>query len=434
MKKTQIITIDPKMFINKPYIKCSSCKKENCFGVLMINPNHYTRRCLECRHDETYTLPELNKKVIYLDQFVISNMMKAINEKLGKTGKVDKTYLKMFETLDTLVKMQLIVCPDSHFQRQESLLSFYTALKRMYEHLSHGTTFYDRLTIERFQVDEGFKASIKKEDFDWKSLGIDDVLLGDRNEWQGRFLITVNSQIKQQEINDFQSLRLKIHEQVKNLFEGWKKDKNKSFNDYFRGNLPVYGHRIVKSYIESIMQYMQVSLGIKTLTPEEMIPVMMGEESIIFSTLQRHLPAGEKDDEKLKAVISYLQSNKTHILPFNEIYSALWASIAYQAETGGRTTPPNIGMVNDIEMVSTLMPYCDAMFIDRDMHSLLNFGGVKRVITKYNTKIFSLSNKEEFFNYLTEIKNNASKNHTEIIKEIYGKDWPSPFFEMFQRE
>lgn len=420
------------MFISKPYIKCPNCKKENSFGVLMINPSHFTRRCLECRHDETYPLPELDKKVLYLDQFVISNMMKAINEKLGKKDKVDKTYLRIFEELDTLVKMQLIVCPDSHFQRQESLLSFYAALKRMSEHLSHGTTFFDRQTIERFQVDEGFKSLIENKAFDWKSLGVDDVLHGDRNEWQGRFLITVDSKIEQKEIDDFRNYRLKVHEQVKTLFEMWKSSKGKSFQNYFKENLPVYGNRIVKSYMDSIMQYMQASLGIKTLTPEEMIPVMMGEESIIFSTLQRHLPDEEKDDEKLKKVIAYLQSDKTHILPFNETYSALWAAIAYQAGTGGRATAPNIGMVNDIEMVSTLLPYCDAMFVDRDMHSLLNFGGVKRIIEKYDTKIFSLANKEEFFNYLTEIKDKASKKHIRTIKDVYGEDWPTPFLEMFE--
>ncbi len=430
--KPLTITIDPKMFINKPYIKCPNCKKENSFGVLMINSSQFVRKCLECKHHETYPLPELNKTVIYLDQFVISNMMKAINEKLGKKDKVDKIYLKMFEELDVLVKMQLIICPDSHFQRQESLLSFYSALKRMYEHLSHGTTFYDRLTIERFQVDEAFKSLVENKDFDWQSLGVDDILHGERNEWQGRFLISINSKIEQKEIDDFQQGRLQVHEQVKTLFETWKNNKGKSFQDYFKENLPGYGSRIVKNYMNSIMQYLKVSLGIEAFTPEEMIPIVAGEESIIFSTLQRHLPNDEKDDEKLKKVIAYLKSDRTYLLPFNEIYSAVWAAIAYQTETGGRTTPPNIGMVNDIEMVSTLLPYCDAMFVDKDMHSLLNFGAVKKIIEKYNTQIFSLTNKEEFLKYLSDIKNKVSKKHMEIIKEVYGKDWPTPFLEMFK--
>lgn len=431
MDKAKTITIDPKMFISKPYIRCPKCKKEDSFGVLMVNPGHFTRRCRKCWHDGTYRLPELEKKVLYLDQFVISNMMKAINAKLGKTEKVDKTYLRMFKELDELVKLQLIICPDSEFHRQESLLSFYAALKRMYEHLSHVTTFFDRHTIERFQVDDGFKSLVENKDFDWKSLGVDNVLHGDRNEWQSRFLITIDSKIDPKEIEDFQNQRLKIHENVKSLFETWKNARGKSFNDYYKEIVPAYGNRIAKSYVESIMQYFQASLGIKTFTPEEMIPVMMGEESIIVSSLQRHLP-NEKDEEKLKRVISYLQSERTQNLPFNEIYSTLWAAIAYQAGAGGRINPPNIGMVNDIEMVSSLLPYCDAMFVDRDMDSLLNFGAVKRIVDKYNTKVFSLANKEEFFNYLSEIKEKASEKHMKCIREVYGEDWPTPYLEMFE--
>lgn len=34
------------------------------------------RRCRDCWHKQDYHLPELRKKIIYLDQFVISNLMK----------------------------------------------------------------------------------------------------------------------------------------------------------------------------------------------------------------------------------------------------------------------------------------------------------------------------------------------------------------------
>lgn len=61
-------------------------------------------------------------------------------------------------------------------------------------------------------------------------------------------------------------------------------------------------------------------------------------------------------------------------IPFNDIASSLWASIAHQAAYGGRKKPPDRGMVSDIDMISTLLPYCDAMFIDREMFELLRHG------------------------------------------------------------
>lgn len=62
-KKT--ITITPRMFLSKPFIICPKCGKEE-FGVLMINSFSYVRRCAECRHDESYPLPALSRKLFTL--------------------------------------------------------------------------------------------------------------------------------------------------------------------------------------------------------------------------------------------------------------------------------------------------------------------------------------------------------------------------------
>ena len=45
----------------------------------MICDRHYIRRCTSCWFDQRLPLPPLDKKVIYLDQFVISNMMKELD-------------------------------------------------------------------------------------------------------------------------------------------------------------------------------------------------------------------------------------------------------------------------------------------------------------------------------------------------------------------
>jgi hypothetical protein len=45
----------------------------------MVNRRSFVHRCGECRHTETFELPEIRKAVIYLDQFAVSGMMKAPN-------------------------------------------------------------------------------------------------------------------------------------------------------------------------------------------------------------------------------------------------------------------------------------------------------------------------------------------------------------------
>lgn len=432
MPETRTITINPKMFISKPFTNCPKCKKKNSYGVLTISGGYLTKRCKECLYSGSQKLPPLSKKVIYLDQFVVSNMMKAINDKLGRKKKVGKVFLKLFEELDKMVKLQLIICPDSEFHREESLLSFYKAIKRMYEQLSYGNTFNDSVTIRRLQLCEDFKSFMDKKKRKWgKSLDIDSVLNKDRNEWQNRLLITVDSSIKQEEIEQFRKNRSSIYDSFKKVFENWQQDKSKSYLEFFREIASYFGTGIANRYVNLISQYFQASMGIKPLTTEEIFS-FRGEGSILITALLHYFPNGSNYAENLKTVISYLRSSRLEQIPFNEIYSALWAAIAYQASREGRKNAPNIGMFNDIEMLSVLLPYCDAIFVDKDIHSILNFGPAKKIISKYKAKIYSLTNVKEFFSYLEKIEKKTPKRHIKKIEEVYGKNWGRPFYEMYE--
>ena len=117
----------------------------------MICSHHYCRRCRHCFWPPVtepgaahFPLPKLDKKIIYLDQFAISNMMKALNPRTRahQQGKVDGWWLALFERLDSLCKLQFIVCPSSAIQTEESLVTpYHGALERMYEQLSGGIKF-----------------------------------------------------------------------------------------------------------------------------------------------------------------------------------------------------------------------------------------------------------------------------------------------------
>ena len=159
MKMSNII-IDPREFINPPYIKCPKCGKES-FGVLMISNYHYNRRCNECfypnpRRGEPqaiFPLPRLVKKIIYVDQFAISNMMKILNphSKAYQKEAINEFWIRLFERLHSLCKLQLIVCPKSFLHTDESLLSpYFRPLKEMYELLSHSISFHDHEAIKIF--------------------------------------------------------------------------------------------------------------------------------------------------------------------------------------------------------------------------------------------------------------------------------------------
>jgi transcription elongation factor Elf1 len=63
------------MFELPPFRKCLRCKNES-FGTLSVGGNRVTKRCKECRYSHDEVLPEVDKRVIYLDQFAVSELYK----------------------------------------------------------------------------------------------------------------------------------------------------------------------------------------------------------------------------------------------------------------------------------------------------------------------------------------------------------------------
>jgi len=235
----ETLQFDPRVFISPPYINCPKCGRES-FGILMIGAHHYCRRCRECLHPRgteppaSYPLPQLDKEIIYIDQLAISNMMKMLNPDTTahKKGTLDNFWLGLFESLDSLCKLQLIICPDSGFHTDESLVSpYFEPLKRMYELLSHGVSFYDHETIKRFQMYEHAKNWIAgKENGEPLNLDVHSIVRGEINAWQDRLIISVDLRHGLDWIDDLRKTRKRIHQALSEVFNQWQSDKSFAFN------------------------------------------------------------------------------------------------------------------------------------------------------------------------------------------------------------
>ncbi len=155
--------------------------------------------------------------------------------------------------------------------------------------------------------------------------------------------------------------------------------------------------------------------------------------SVIMSVIHRKLSEqGLTDEEGFKKSFEYLTSESLQKIPYVQISSMLFASLAKEAKSG-RKKPPTKGMMNDVEVIASYAPYCDAMFVDNECRRLLN-AGLKESKYKLKTKIFSQDNKEEFLAYLDEIEKLTSKSHLNKLKEVYGDKWLKPYVEIFDTE
>lgn len=100
--------------------------------------------CVACRHYVDNPLPTFEKAIVYLDQFVISNMVKA----------KDPYWAVLAERLKQLMANQLLACPYSPIHRRESMLFFDLggALQEMYKCLGGGDRFRKPEEIQEAQL------------------------------------------------------------------------------------------------------------------------------------------------------------------------------------------------------------------------------------------------------------------------------------------
>ena len=61
-----------------PFKTCPQCGAQE-FGVYGVHGCMYRRRCRACWHGAEFPLWPLSRKIIYIDQFAISDMMKTLN-------------------------------------------------------------------------------------------------------------------------------------------------------------------------------------------------------------------------------------------------------------------------------------------------------------------------------------------------------------------
>lgn len=188
-----------------------------------------------------------------------------------------------------------------------------------------------------------------------------------------------------------------------------------------------FGWGIIRIYAGWIADYFKMAKG---LVPFDIDTITPPPAAILITSLQRVFrEAGTPEEEIRPKMTEFLLSEALVDVPFNRISGSLFAVMAMKA-AAGQKEPPNRGTVADVNIVSTLLPYCDAMFIDNKCAALLEDIPDDHKLP-YDTRVFSPNTQEEFLDYLKGIKQSASEDHLRLIDEVYGSDWQKPYTTIF---
>lgn len=411
------ILIRPQDFIRAPYIDCPQCSTPQSFGVIFVSDHSYTRRCKQCLASRPFRLPPLDRKIIYLDQFAISDLMKAgdPDSKARREGRLPPFWQELLAVLERLHRLQLIACPTSEFHEHESAVSpFREALRGLCSRFSAGVRFNEHISIEGGQIHEQVKRWVGGEDARVVPIERRYALLGDPTAWTDVFFVTVNIGDPEGYLDEVRRSRQEGEEFLRSIFDRWKQEQG-TFQHYFGEESRRWGLAAPGEYANHLLRLLMAHSGAGPMTLDLAFPSGAVEVvRVVQHTLER---AGVQPADIWPRTCEYLASDLLDYLPSNRLRASLWAVLASQAKD--RSEPPNRGMSNDVQMLSTLLPYCDAMLIDRECHGLFkNIPASHR--PQYPCKVFSASNKDAFLEYLREIEASVSTEHMTTLRDLYG--------------
>ena len=402
------------MFETGPFRSCPRCRKDS-FGILSVGGRTLTRRCAACRYSHSEELPAVDKKVVYLDQFAISELFKIKTNK-RRVGAPHEAFWRDVLTLaDRAYLRQQVVFPASNIHSDETIVWHSPDdLKIAHAMLSGETSFRSTDDIAAEHELEFANAYLLQQAPPKLVFDVDDVLSGDRNVWLPKFHIDVKMNLSMF-ADGIRADKGLAEEKLGALADRWASEKP-TFDSVLRYELSSYGSATKHAITHA---FSQAQKAISSNDPMSILDLRTGWISrfngLRFFFEQRGVPRGESGS----AVTKFLDWPGNERQPTHRISAYLFAALAWRISSGQR---PNVkaSVLNDFTAISTYAPYVDAMFVDNQCASLLNEGRLRTELT-YNARIFSLSSRDEFLQYLTDLGDSAAGDVRADADDIYGK-------------
>jgi hypothetical protein len=225
-----------------------------------------------------------------------------------------------------------------------------------------------------------------------------------------------------------------MHSALGDLFRRWQTEK-KSFAEVFELEKAGYAGSILQGIENDRQKAAEMASVFRRFGP---IPRFVSRYSATMNTplmhglqhvaslhfadeYKRELQEGRLDgleDQAQEKGIAFVKSGAMNENPSNIIAASMYAALARRAAVGQKKVPDE-GMATDIRVVSTLLPYCDAMFVDNVCRSLLNEIPQTHKLP-YKCRVFSSKTSSDFLQYLREIRNSTTPEHLKLLEEVYG--------------
>lgn len=414
-----ILRFDPRIFIRAPYRACPKCGAEQSHGILGVYSRHYVRRCRECWYDSSHPLPELSKKVVYLDQLAVSNLALASSDNPSSSfnRKQPAFWRQLLARTSQSVRLQLAVFPDSSFHYEETVVaSRSNEIRAMYESLAMGVSFRAHGSIQKLQLAEA--ARLWKEGLPVSDAGLNRVrvLEGDLHGWKDISTLVLDFRVPAEYIKEIRQSREQGAEALESLVDRWRTMPT-DYWKLFEHEAWSFGEVIAHAVLENAQRWDSIFKEGLTPTLSDISDPLVE----LFRAVETALtPDPARRVEGFEPALKFIRSEAMLSVPFIRIRALLYAALARKVATGQRKVTR--GTINDFEMIGTLLPYCDAMFVDRACHALLDEEPLRSELRGFETLVFSMRTGRAFLDFLDDLATQTSDEHRGLVSEVFGGD------------
>ena len=412
--------------IPPPYEACPYCGAD-AFGVSSVFSDRLTRRCASCgrpgpgERSVAEPLPAIRKKVLYLDQFVVSNFALLVDPDADpqRVARAER-WRPVYDRVNALVTVQALVCPSSGFHTNEALPrlasdSFMRSLDQVRLRLSGGLRFSEPLDIELDQLRHAVDVSTAPVPLSAPELVASSPFRsGDPHGWMPRLHVGVATVSMYAGLVDDVAMSLSGQgEALHAVFDTWRDQPPSVVRDQFELELASYGPSLLRA-LEKALERARVD------------PFAASSAAVVrYRALRRLL--GDDD----AATIDFLAGDAVKVMPKLRIASAMYAVLARQAANGMQAVEPSFAV--DVAMTSTVMPYVEALLVDRRCAEVLRQPPARDEVARWGTTVLSAGALDVVIGWLDAVEAGVTDAHLGVVARVYGPSAVGEFRGVFNR-
>lgn len=385
-----------------PLETCPQCDQSNSYGRCIFAEKQLLFKCNKCGHSESKQLPPVEKKIIYIDQFALSKMVK---------NKDERYWADLYDRLVRLNANEIITCPFSLIHVEESNYDYKLrdALKQMYRRIAGDDEFRQPDDIEKRQLARSLRAYIGCTKSKPTDLYVDDAFERSPHRWSDVFHVYADFPYNEGLIDGLRQAKESLHSSMQSLSERWRENPV-TFDEQVEAE--------AVAFRTGLDQYRQQTGGDPDRYSWLTSPFALGVVHWLAQTLQVIDP-----DEKnpLDILDGFADSSQLRQTPCIFLKCRIWAKIAELVLSPKGSRKPRPGDSYDAKILASYAPYCDAMFLD---------GGFREIAIdariacqkRFGVRIFSEQVRDDFIAYLDEVERHISAEHWKALGFVRGND------------